>query len=59
MAHLPLERRFSVDVGDIPLLSWEELLEDKPDTLSQADLHRHIFYLAYYYFPAFPVDEQP
>jgi ankyrin repeat protein len=59
MAYLPLERRFSVDVGDIPLLSWEELLEDKPDTLSQADLHRHIFYLAYYYFPAFPVDEQP
>ena len=59
MAYIPLERRFSVDVGDIPLSSWEELLDDKPDTLSQADLHRHIFDLAYYYFPAFPADEQP
>jgi ankyrin repeat protein len=59
MAHMPLERRFSVDVGDIPLLSWEELLEDKPDTLSEADLHRHVFYLAHYYFPAFPAGEQP
>jgi ankyrin repeat protein len=58
MVYLPLERRFSVDVGEIPIASWEALLEAKPDILSQADLHRHIFYLAYYYFPAFPPDER-
>lgn len=58
MAHLPLEQRFSVDLGDIPLSSWEELFESEPDTLSQADLHRHIFYLSHYYFPAFPAEEQ-
>jgi ankyrin repeat protein len=53
MAHHGLEQRFSVDVGRLPLTSWEELLAQKPDSISEADLHRHIFYLSHYYFPAF------
>jgi hypothetical protein len=53
MAYTPLERRFAVNVGDLPLSSWEELLAEKPEGLSEADLHRHIFYLRHYYFPAF------
>ncbi len=56
MAHQRLEQRFSVDVGQLELASWEELLAQKPDTLSEADLHRHIFYLSHYYFPAFDPD---
>jgi len=58
MAHMPLERRFRVDVGEVLLASWEELLAAKPESLSEADLHRHIFYLSHYYFPAFSPEEQ-
>jgi len=56
MAHTRLERRFTVDVGELPLSSWEELLAEKPEGLSEADLHRHIFYLRHYYIPAFSED---
>jgi ankyrin repeat protein len=57
MAHQRLEQRFSVDVGRLTLKSWEELLAQKPDDLTEADLHRHIFYLRHYYFPAFEPSE--
>jgi ankyrin repeat protein len=53
MTHHSLEQRFSVDVGRLALRSWEELLAQKPDSISEADVHRHIFYLSHYYFPAF------
>jgi ankyrin repeat protein len=59
MAYTRLEQRFMVDVGALPLASWEELLAVKPEGLSEADVHRHIFYLRHYYFPAFDPEELP
>jgi ankyrin repeat protein len=53
MAHVELEQRFTLDVGQLRLERWEQLLEERPEALSAADLHRHLFYLRHYYFPVF------
>jgi ankyrin repeat protein len=55
MQYVPLEQRFSVDVGTIPLDAWESLLAGR-DGASIADLHRHLFYLRHYYLDAFAGD---
>ena len=55
--HVPLERRFSVDLGGVRLEPWDRLLA-MPEGLTIADLHRHLFYLRHYYVDAFGSDER-
>jgi len=53
MVHVPLGRDFTLDLGALRLESWEELLEQKPEGLSVAEVHRHLFYLRHYYLKGF------
>jgi ankyrin repeat protein len=53
MQHVQLEPRFALDLGRLELARWDAALAAAPEGLSIGDLHRHIFYLRYYYLPAF------
>ena len=52
LEHVHVGQDFSQDLPAIRLERWDALL-DEPEDLSRSDLHRHLFYLRYYYLKGF------